>query len=206
MRIVAIGAHPDDVELGAGGTLAKHVANGDQVYIILTTLGGVVGPFEEREKEAKSAARILGIDNLQILNYPVQKLNKSNSEFVNLIKRHLAELKPDRIYTHTIFDYHQVHVTVSESVRRAAKETRQILFFETVSSTTTDFKPNAFVDITEYIDLKIKSLEIHQTQSNRIFIQPAITRSLANTRYVWSKVGKNPNGFAEGFVIGRFIH
>ncbi len=205
MKIVAIGAHPDDAELGAGGTLAKHVANGDEVHLILTTLGGVVGPFEEREKEARSAARILGIDNLRILNFPVQKLNKPSLEFANLIKKLLAEIKPDRIYTHTTFDYHQVHVAVSGSVMLAAKETKQLLFFETISSTTTDFKPNAFVDITDYIDLKIKSLEIHETQSNRIFIQPNVTRSLANTRYVWSKVGKDPNGCAEGFVISKFI-
>ncbi len=206
MKIVAITAHPDDVEMGVGGTLAKHVDNGDDVHVILTTLGGVVGPPQEREAEAQRAASILGIDDLQILNYPVQKLNKPNIEFVKLIKRALSELGPDRIYTHTSFDYHQVHVTVAESVMHAAKEIRQVLSCEVIASTTTDFKPNAFVDITDYIDLKIKSLSVHQTQSNKFYIQPNVIRSLANVRYVWGKVGQNPKGFAEAFVIRKFIH
>jgi LmbE family N-acetylglucosaminyl deacetylase len=205
LKIACITAHPDDVEMGIGGTLAKHVDNGDDVHVILTTLGGVVGPPKEREKEAQQAAHILGIDDLQILDYPVQKLNKPNLEFVKLIKSVLSELKPDRIYTHTIFDNHQVHVTVADSVMRASKEIKQVLSCEIISSTTTDFRPNAFVDITDYIELKIKSVKMHETQSNRFYIQPNVMRSLANVRYVWSKVGKNPEGYAEAFVIGKFI-
>ena len=206
LKIVCITAHPDDAEMGIGGTLAKHVDNGDDVHVILTTLGGVVGPPKKREKEARLAAHILGIDDLQILNYPVQKLNKPNLEFVKVIKGILTELGPDRIYTHTLFDYHQVHVTVAESVMHAAKEIRQVLSCEVISSTTPEFNPNAFVDITDYMDLKIKSLKVHQTQSNKFYIQPNVMRSLANVRYVWGKVGKNPMGYAEAFVIRKFIH
>lgn len=206
MKIACIIAHPDDAEMGVGGTLAKHVANGDNVHIILTTLGGVEGPPKKREKEARKAAHILGVDGLRILNYSVQKLNKPNSEFVGIIKKVLGELRPDRIYTHTTFDNHQVHVTVAESVMHAAKEIRQVLSCEIISSTTTDFKPNAFVDITNYIDLKVDSLKAHQTQSSRFYIQPNVMRSLANVRYVWGKVGTNPKGFAEAFVIQKFIH
>jgi len=205
LKIACFTAHPDDVEIGMGGTLAKHVDRGDDVHVILTTLGGVVGPSKKREREARKAAHILGIDDLEILNYPVHKLNRPTLEFVKIIKGILAELKPDRIYTHTLFDNHQVHVAVAESVMYAAKEIRQILSCEFISSTTADFNPNAFVDITDYMDRKIKSIKVHQTQSNRFYIQPNVIRSLGNVRYVWGKVGKNPMGYAEAFVIGRFI-
>lgn len=206
LKIACITAHPDDVEMGIGGTIAKHVDCGDDVHVILTTLGGVVGPPKKREKEAQQAAHILGVDDLQILNYPVQKLNKPNLEFVKIVKNALTQLRPDRIYTHTTFDNHQVHVTVAESVMHAANEIKQVLSCEIISSTTTDFKPNAFVDITDYMDTKIKSLKVHETQSNKFYIQPNVMRSLANVRYVWSKVGKNPNGYAEAFAICKFIH
>jgi len=205
MKVACITAHPDDAEMGVGGTLAKHASNGDDVYIILVTLGGVVGPPKEREKEARQAAHILGVDNLRILDYPVQKLNRPNQEFVKMIKSVMMELRPDRIYTHTNYDNHQVHVTVAESVMQSAKDIKQVLSCEIISSTTTDFKPNAFVDITDYMNLKVKSLKVHETQSDRFYIQPNVMRSLANVRYVWGKVGKNPKGFAEAFVIRKFI-
>ena len=205
MKIISIGSHPDDVEIGMGGTLAKHIERNDEVHVILCTLGGVAGPPEERKKEARIALQILGVNNLHLLNYQVSKLNSPTIEFVKIIKKIITEYSPDRVYTHSPHDYHQIHVSVSESVIRATKDIGQVLFYETISSTTPDFRPNAYVDITNYIDVKIKSLKSHKTQSIRSYMQPNVTRSLANTRYVWGKVGPNPMGFAEAFKIHKFI-
>ena len=74
MKIVCVGAHPDDVELGMGGTITNHVKNGDRVSIILCTLGGVSGDPKSREREAYQASKVLGVNDLTILNYPVFKL------------------------------------------------------------------------------------------------------------------------------------
>ena len=205
MKIVSVGSHPDDVELGMGGALAKHKARGDSTHVILCTLGGVSGDPKEREEEASKATRLLGVKKLWILNYPVSKLNKPSIEFEKVIKKIIDEVGPTRVYTHSPLDYHQVHVGVSKSVLKAANEINQILFYETISSTTPDFKPNAFVDITQYINLKIKSIKLHQSQSDRFYLQPNVIRSLANTRYVWGKVGTNPKGMAEAFRIQKFI-
>jgi len=204
MKIVSIGSHPDDVEIGTGGTLAMHHDRKNSVHIIMCTLGGVSGDPKEREEEALEAARLLGA-TLHILDYPVSKLNKPGLEFIKIIRKAINDIYPDRIYTHSPFDYHQVHVGVSESVVQVAKDVKQILFYETISSTTPEFKPDAYVDITNYMDLKIKSVSAHKTQSNRFYIQPNVVRSLANTRYVWGKVGANSNGFAEAFRIHKFI-
>ena len=205
MKVVGIGSHPDDVELGMGGTLAKHHANGDETQMILCTLGGVSGDPKERKEEAYKAANILGVKKLHILNYPVSKLNKPTVEFAKIIKKLICKINPDRVYTHSPFDYHQVHVGVSKSVIAAAKDVKQILFYETISSTMPEFKPNAFVDITKYVNFKIRSINAHKTQSNRFYLQPNVIRSLANTRYVWGKVGNDSAGFAEAFRIHKFI-
>jgi len=205
MKIVSIGSHPDDIEIGCGGTLAKHNSQRDCTHAIICTLGGVVGDPKQREEEALRASRILGIKKLWILDYPVAKLNKPTLEFEKIIKKIIDEIEPNRVYTHSPFDYHQVHVCVSKSVVKAAKEINQVLFYETISSTTLDFKPNAFVDITKYINLKIKSLSMHKSQLSRFYLQQNVIRSLANTRYVWGKVGTNHKGMAEAFRIHKFI-
>jgi LmbE family N-acetylglucosaminyl deacetylase len=205
-KILTIGAHPDDVEHGMGGTVAKHSSKGDDVHIILCTLGigGECGDAKRREEEAQAAAHILGA-KLHSLDYSVRKLNKPSIEFENIIRKAVDDLHPDRIYVHTPFDYHQIHAAVSECATRAAKDVKQLLFYECVSSTNPDFKPNAYVDITNYIDLKLKSVESHGTQSRRLYLQSNITRSLAYIRYSLGKLGSNPNGMAEAFAIHKFM-
>lgn len=203
-KILSIGAHPDDVEIGMAGTILKHNAKDQDVHILPCTLGGVSGDPVTRREEAQEAAHILDAE-LHILDYPVSKLNRISTEFVREIKKIVEDINPDRVYTHSPYDYHQIHVTVSEAVLRASKDINQILFYEYLSSTTPEFNPDAFVDITEHIGLKIKSIEAHKSQSNRTYMHPNIARSLANTRYVWGKVGKNPNGMAEAFVIYKYI-
>jgi LmbE family N-acetylglucosaminyl deacetylase len=202
--IVSIGAHPDDAEIGLGGTLYKHRSRGDDVHIILCTLGGVSGDPDEREKEARHAANILGC-HLHILDYPVTKLNRASLEFSNCIKEVIDIINPDRIYVHSMFDSHQVHVAISESVLNTVKEINQVLLYESISSSTTEFRPNAFVDITNFMDNKIESIKAHKSQSNRIYVKPNVIRSLANTRYIQSKIGSNPNGMAEAFIVQRIV-
>jgi len=205
-KIVSIGAHPDDVEQGMGGTVAKHSDKGDDVHVIVCTLGigGGSGDPNMREEEARVAAHILGA-KLHSLDYPVLKLNKPSIEFENVMKKAIDKIDPDRVYVHSPFDYHQVHAVVSECATIAAKDVKQLLFYEDISSTNPDFKPNSYVDITNYIDLKLKSIEAHGTQSSKLYLQSNITRSLAHTRYTMGKLGSNPNGMAEAFTIHKFI-
>jgi LmbE family N-acetylglucosaminyl deacetylase len=203
LKVVSIGAHPDDLEMGTAGTLAMHRKKGDSIYGILCTLGGIRGDPAGREDEARKAAELLGL-RLQIIDYPVNKLNRPSHEFARVLRKYIEDIGPDRVYTHTSFDNHQVHVSVNRSSIEASRDIRQLLTYEIISSTTTDFKPNAFVDITEFIDLKIEALKLHASQySDRFYIQAGITRSLANVRYVWSKVGSNSDGLAEAFMVHR---
>ncbi|MDQ4101563.1 MAG: PIG-L family deacetylase [Thermoproteota archaeon] len=202
--IASIGAHPDDVELGMGGTLAKHSNRGDDIHIILCTLGigGKSGDPKGREEEARASAKTLNA-KLHIIDFPVVKLNKPSIEFESILKRTLDEINPDRLYTHSPFDYHQVHESVSECTKNAAKDIRQLLFYEVISSTSPDFRANAYVDITDYIDKKIQCLAYHNTQSTKLYMQAHMVKSLAHTRYLLGKIGTRQEGMAEAFAIGK---
>jgi LmbE family N-acetylglucosaminyl deacetylase len=204
--VVSIGAHPDDVELGMGGTLAKHSKRGDEVHIILCTLGigGLSGDPKDREREAQDAANVIN-GRLHILDFPVIKLNKPSIEFEDILKRTISDINPDRIYTHSPFDYHQVHEAVSECTKNAAKDVKQLLFYEIISSTSPEFRANAYVDMTDYMDKRIECLAHHSTQSRKLYMQSNMIRSLAHTRYVLGKIGTRADGMAEAFSIGRMV-
>lgn len=205
-KVVGIGAHPDDAELGIAGTIAKHSHRGDETHIVICTLGigGESGDPKIRELEAKTAARILGA-KLHILEYPVLKLNKPSAEFERIIRKAIEEIGPDRLYTHSPFDYHQVHESVSQCVTQAAEDIRQILYYEVIPSTSPCFIPNAYVDITQYIDLKLESLAAHKSQGKKWYMQPNALTSLAYARYMLGKVGARHDGMAEAFTIKKFI-
>jgi LmbE family N-acetylglucosaminyl deacetylase len=189
-----------------GGTLAKHSKRGDEVHIILCTLGigGSSGDPKTREKEAQDAAKVLNA-RLHILDFPVVKLNKPSTEFEGVLKRTINDINPHRLYTHSPFDYHQVHESVSQCARNAAKDVQQLLLYEVISSTSPEFRANAYVDITDYIDKRIESLAHHYTQSSKLYMQANMVRSLAHIRYLLSKIGTRHDGMAEAFTIGRMV-
>jgi N-acetylglucosamine malate deacetylase 1 len=189
-----------------GGTLAKHSKRGDDIHIILCTLGigGKSGDRKARENEALAAAKTLNA-KLHILDFPVLKLNTPSIEFEGVLKRILNDINPHRLYTHSPFDYHQVHESVSECVTNAAKDIEQVLFYEVISSTTPEFRANAYVDVTDYIDKKIECLGYHTTQSGKLYMQAHIIRSLAHTRYLIGKIGPRLDGMAEAFTIKRMF-
>src|SRR5215831_13288392 len=117
MRILAIGAHADDIELAMGGTLAKHSEKGDDTHVLVCTLGNIAEIKKQREEEARNGASILGIKHFHTLDYSVFKLNdKPAPDFLKLIKNKLKEINPDRLYVHGPNDYHQVHVAVNRDV------------------------------------------------------------------------------------------
>jgi N-acetylglucosamine malate deacetylase 1 len=191
-----------------GGTLARHSKRGDEIHIILCTLGigGTSGDPKTREKEAQDAANVLNA-KLHILNFPVVKLNKPSIEFEGILKSTIHDINPHRLYVHSPFDYHQVHEAVSECARNAAiaEDVKQLLFYEIISSTSPEFRANAYVDITDYMDTRIKCLAHHYTQSTKLYMQAHMIKSLAHTRYLLGKIGTRQDGMAEAFTIGRMV-
>ncbi len=183
MRVLAIGAHPDDIEIACSGTLAKCVKRGDTVIVCHAcsgNLGHVVIPPDElavmRANEAKKAGSLAGIeviyggfDDLDI--YDNNK--EARDKMVEIIKY----ADPDFIITHNPDDYMPDHTAVSRLVFDASftatvpsydqnnknvAKLVPIYYMDTLAGV--NFVPTEFVDVTEEIDLKIKMLECHESQ------------------------------------------
>lgn len=176
MKIIAIGAHLDDIELACGGTLAKAIEKGYEVKMLVLTRSGytdyngkVMRTDEVAIQEGHNAAKALGCPDLEILNFSNKDVPYS-SEVVEAIEKRLNEFKPDIIFTHWPFDTHQSHVGTSKSTISAARRYNTIYFYEPISPSGRSyvgFRPQVYVDISDVIEKKIKALDEHVTERKK---------------------------------------
>jgi LmbE family N-acetylglucosaminyl deacetylase len=163
MRIIVFGAHPDDMEIGMGGTIAKHVEVGDDLLMVVAT---VPNHRELRMEEARAGAEVLGA-RLEILDIPPDDLGV-NRRTIREFDRLLGSIDPHLVYTHWDQDSHQDHNAVSRAILAAGRRNRcSVLMYEqTIPGGVTPggFKAQSFVDITDYIDRKCRSILVHRTQ------------------------------------------
>jgi len=108
MEILAIGAHPDDIEFGCGGTLYKYTAKGHEAHLMIMTRGDQGGEPEVRKTEQEASQTILGIDRIYWGDYWDTQL-EVDKEMINKIERVIADVRPDFILTHFPYDTHQDH-------------------------------------------------------------------------------------------------
>lgn len=199
MKVMFIGAHPDDIELGAGGTLIKHFRKGDEVFYIVLSKGEKGGDSEEREKELLEVVEYLKIKKFKIFDFPDTLLYTRFDELKDLLEGLISEFKPHRIYTHSTNDSHQDHRTVAEVVKIAGRRVPQILSFW-APSLYNNFHPVYFVDISDVIEEKTKVLEKFRSQNRRDFLKREAILSI--NRYFGFM---NNTKFAEGFEIIRYL-
>jgi LmbE family N-acetylglucosaminyl deacetylase len=163
MRVLVCGAHPDDIEIGMGGTIAKHVEAGDDVLMVVAT---VPSQREARTREARDGARVLGA-RLELLDLPPDDLG-INRRTIREFDRLLASVDPHLVYTHWDQDSHQDHNAVSRAVISAARRNRcdLLMYEQTIPGGVVPggFKAQSFVDISDYIERKCQSILVHQTQ------------------------------------------
>lgn len=182
MRVLAIGAHPDDVEIGCGGTLAKHHANHDLLHILTLSRGSAGGDVNIRAIEAQSAATLLGA-HLKIANLSDTYIGEG-AETISAIEAAVRELNPTHVYTHCLEDTHQDHRAVHTASLVACRNVPNVYCYQTPSSTV-EFKPHRFVDITEFIKQKVELISVYKSQVDRM---PSIQSDLrlATARY-WGR-------------------
>jgi LmbE family N-acetylglucosaminyl deacetylase len=161
-RILAIGSHPDDVELGCGGALARHVARGDEVTICVVT-AGTAGPGDGsvRIEEQRRSCSILGA-NLEMGDFEDTKVSLQEHELVLFLESVVTKCNPDLVYTHSVDDTHQDHRAVAIASLGATRKRPRVLAYEAPSSL--GFLPNAFVDISDTLDKKLAALACHHSQ------------------------------------------
>ncbi len=168
MNILAIGAHPDDIEFGCGGTLSKYSEKGHKVYMLVLSKGDKGGDSETRQEEQKNSTRILGAETLYFGNYKDTEIVQSQ-KLITEIEDFLKEIKPGFIFVHYHDDTHQDHRNLSNSTISATRYIQNVLFYE--GPTTQNFTPNVFVNITSALDKKIKCLEAHVSQGSKTNIE-----------------------------------
>jgi len=201
MRILAIGAHPDDIEFGCGGTLIKYARQGHDVFLLVMTEGGGSGEGSIRRKEQEEAANILQAAKLFWGEYPDTAI-PLDRDSIQRVERIIYEVQPDFIFVHYQDDTHQDHRHLSVSTITATRYTRNVLFFE--GPTTQNFSPSVFVDVDPVLDRKVTALEVHASQVHKTNITGLtivdIARSSAHFRGIQGRVRN-----AEGFVPLRLF-
>jgi len=196
-RVLAVGAHPDDVEIGAGGTLAAHHAAGDVLTILTLSGGAVGGDTAARRAESQAAADVVAA-RLVHLNFPDTHLDPA-AGIITAIEQLIREIDPQVIYTHSIHDRHQDHRATHEAVQVAARPVPEVMCFQSPSATV-EFQPHRFINIADHLETKLQMLAAFASQSHRDYMAEDVV--VATARY-WSRFGTAT--LAEPFEVVRSV-
>ncbi|HEX3045491.1 MAG TPA: PIG-L deacetylase family protein [Bacillota bacterium] len=198
-RILAIGAHPDDLELGCGGTLAKMNSAGFGLSGLILTRGERGGDIAIRTSQSRQAADFLGLSQLKILEFTDTRLVKQELEVFQAIEDFICDFKPDVVLTHSEFDLHQDHVAVHKATLRAARNISTVLCYES-PYVTQKFNPTLFIQVEDYIGIKFRSVWEHRDQSHKPYTDAE--QIYAKLVFRGSQARVN---YAEGFEVVRIL-
>ena len=197
---LVIGAHPDDIELGAAGSLLKLTQEGKKVYAMVMTQGeiGTTAPRGVREGEARQGALQLGLSDLWVLEFPDTHLREHVSAMRDVIEKKIRELGIQMVITHSPHETHGDHVAVFEAAKEAARNC-SLLCYESISAPK-EFVPNYFVDITAFLPDKLSAINSHRTQRGKFYMDSEIVRGRAAHRGLQAGVP-----YAEAFWVYRWV-
>lgn len=174
MNILAIGAHFDDVELGCGGALARHSAQGDDVYVFVATVSGFTNQYDQSvrsseaaRKEAEAAMKVIGVRQLfcgDFKTLEVEFVDSLNIKILQLVQ----ELGIEQVYTHWVGDIHHDHQAVARASLHSCRHVPKLLMYRSNwYHSTLDFRGNFYVDITDYWQTKEQAIRAHESEMER---------------------------------------
>jgi LmbE family N-acetylglucosaminyl deacetylase len=189
VKILAIGAHPDDIEFGCGGALIKYTRKSHLLYLLVMTGGGLGGSSSVRMKEQQASGKILGAEKIFWGGYEDTHLIVE-TDLIGKIEAVIAEVKPDFIFCNFPDDTHQDHRHLAQAIMSATRYIRNVLFYE--GPTTQNFNPQVFVDISDTLEMKVEALKAHNSQVMKTNIEDLsiveVARSSANFRGIQGRV------------------
>ena len=202
MKILAIGAHPDDIEIGCAGSLLKYAGSGHDVYLFIMTSGEMGGEAETRKEEQARSAEIMKVRDLFWGKYKDTQLEAHLNDMISDIEAIIKKIRPDFVFVNYGDDTHQDHRMLSRATISATRYIRNVLFYET--PTTNNFSPTLFIDLKDTMDKKITALLAHKSQAERTNIEGLsivdIAKSMAVFRGIHGRVV-----LAEGFMPLRLF-
>ena len=172
MKILAIGAHPDDIELFMYGFLSLCKKRGDKLFLAIATDGSAGGNNENnklstiRENETLDALKYLG--QPYFFRFKDGYLASEDKSF-QFIKNYIFEVCPDLVVTHHINDYHPDHRILSNYIKEICGFNFPVLYCETLMGV--NFEPDVYVDITEYFEEKKEAIMNHKSQNPKRLIE-----------------------------------
>lgn len=199
-RVLALGAHPDDIEIGCGGSLVRFAERGDEVYLYITTKGQRGGDPETRVREAERSAQKMGAKKIfwgEFMDCEVP----NGLELIKSIERAVKEVKPAVIITHYPDDTHQDHRAVAVASQSSGRRVPYFMFYE--SPTTQNFMPNIYANIEQTIMKKLELLECHFSQVARTNIDGLPITDIAKAAAIRRGI-EIYRRYAEGFCSTRF--
>ncbi len=199
--VVAIGAHPDDLELAIGGTLARLARDGVRVVMAVVS---IPGDYQVRLEEAKRAADILGCELHVLMDGDGRRIDDLKSyQLVGLLDSVVRECQPAAVLTHSASEFHRDHVTV----HNATVSTQRLSQFDFFSYSPTmcrpvpvQFHPRLYVNVSDTIDTKMAAIQAHSSQFGCRGISTELYRDVA--RLNGRMVGVD---YAEGLDVGRML-
>ena len=171
MKILALGAHPDDIEIFMYGLISIYKNEGNKVYTMIATDGAKGGSTADNILVQKRAQET--IDGLKKISLPIF-LDITDSELgaklehQKIIKENILKIMPDLIITHSQYDYHADHRSLSLLISRAVSHYIPILHCDTLMGV--NFHPNYYIDVTDHIEMKKEAILKHKSQNPERFV------------------------------------
>ena len=199
--VVAIGAHPDDLEIGIGGTLAKLRRDGARVVMVVAS---IPKDFDVRLEEAKRGAEILGCEMRLLLDGGPRRLEDMKTcDLVGLLDGVIKEYQPAAVLTHSNADFHNDHLLIYN----ACLPTQRLAHFDFFSYHPTNcrpvpvqFHPRAYVDVSDTIDAKMHAIAAHASQFGGRGLDTEMYREFAHMQ---GRMVGVP--YAEGLDVNRML-
>jgi LmbE family N-acetylglucosaminyl deacetylase len=199
--VLAIGAHPDDLELAIGGTLARLARESARVVMAVVS---IPADYETRHAEARKAAGILGCELRILAENGCKRIDDMKSyQLVGMLDALVREVQPAAVLTHSANEFHRDHVAVHNACL-STQRLRPFDFFHFNPTMTravpVAFHPRAYVDVSTTIELKMQAIEAHASQFGARGLEAEMYRDLA--RLSGRMVGVK---YAEGLDVARML-
>ncbi|SFP33184.1 N-acetylglucosaminyl deacetylase, LmbE family [Ectopseudomonas composti] len=218
--VLVVAAHSDDEVLGCGGTIARHVDEGDTVYAVFladgisSREGAGVAELNKRMEASEHARQILGITKNYYLGLPDNRLDTLPLiEVIQPLEQVVSEIKPHIIYTHHFGDLNVDHRIAHQAVMTACRplpggSVREIYTFQVMSSTEWNspgympFLPQCAVDVSSYLEVKEAALKAYEHEMRAYPHSRSVSHLIALAQHNGAM-----HGFmaAEVFMIARLL-
>ncbi len=202
-RVLFLGAHPDDIEIGCGA-LIHHIAQKTEILCVTLSDNQKNPDLKRVKNEHLKSMKVLGVAEEKVIfgNFTTRVFQQSRQEILEYFLKLRKDFKPDLIFTHSKQDVHQDHNTMTDEALRAFRGIT-VLGFDVVRSSY-GFFPHFLVEVTEEdVNKKIEALAQYETYRDRYYFNPELTRSIMIRHGALAEVK-----FAEGFdilrIVGRF--